>query len=275
MKTIIFILAICLLPSYILHAQDTTLPQGKSRIQLHSGKAIKQVRLWRIDTKMVEYVKEGNLADVQTSDVLKIETPEYLLTFDDDKKMQKRQYDLIIPYYADTIRCIIQNINRESITFIQAGSNSKRVIANANVVSYLKRKNASDFLAAANVETQITGNQDQEQKIVLLENNNIISSANVSPASGGHYINDDLIITTAGDTIRCTIDRADNTMISYHIDKSGVNPKGIIPLKQVMKYTDAKSMKTKKSAGEVVGKTFLGIGVGVSVIITMALLTSF
>ncbi len=149
--------------SFMAFAQDTTLPQGNSRIHLYSGKTIKHVKLWKIDTSKVEYVIDGNLGDVKTSDVMKIETHYYLLTFDDDHHLEKRHYDCIIPYYGDTLWGIIQKTNKETILFIPAGSTQQKTIMQSGVKSYLQwddhtqagklagQKNNSDTLHSANL----------------------------------------------------------------------------------------------------------------------------
>ena len=135
---ILFSIALLLLLINISKAQDTTLPQGNSRIHLYSGKMIKHVHLWNIDTAKVEYVLDGNLGDLKTSDVMKIETPYYLLTFDDEHHLEKRHYDCIIPYYGDTLWGIIQKINSETILFIPAGSKEQETIMQSTVKSYLQ-----------------------------------------------------------------------------------------------------------------------------------------
>ncbi|MBI4930435.1 MAG: hypothetical protein HY841_06710 [Bacteroidetes bacterium] len=141
----IIFLSICFLlglnpfgTSYVLLAQDSTLPQGNSRIQLFSGKEIKHVRLWKIDTTKVEYVINGNLMDVKTSDVKKIETPTYLITFNEEKKILKKNYDLIVPYYGDTIRCFILKEDEWVISYLPAGSDTKKSITKSAVKTYLQ-----------------------------------------------------------------------------------------------------------------------------------------
>jgi tetratricopeptide (TPR) repeat protein len=48
--------------------------------------------------------------------------------------------------------------------------------------------------------------------------------------------NTDLIIPLIGDNIICKIDRVDKTLISYHVDSRGPDPKGTIALSQVIRY---------------------------------------
>ena len=119
-------------------AQDANLPQGNSRIYLHSGKEIKRVRLWKIDDSKVEYVLDGNLGDVRTSDVKKIETPYYLITFDEGNKMLQRHYDLILPYSGDTIWCFIQKADESAISYLPVGSETQKTIVTSSVKTYLQ-----------------------------------------------------------------------------------------------------------------------------------------
>jgi len=165
-KYLLLTSAICHLTFYMAFAQDTTLPQGNSQIHLYSGKTIKHVRLWNIDTSKVEYVIDGNLGDVKTSDVKKIETRYYLLTFNDDRHLEKRHYDCIIPYYGDTLWGIIQNTNKETILYIPVGSEKSKMIMQSGVKSYLQwddhtqagklagQKNNSDTFHSANDSVQ-------------------------------------------------------------------------------------------------------------------------
>jgi len=48
--------------------------------------------------------------------------------------------------------------------------------------------------------------------------------------------NADLIVTLNGENIICRIDMVDKTLISYHIEKRGPDPKGTIALAQVIRY---------------------------------------
>lgn len=61
-----------MLISFNSEAQDIALPKGKSTIYLKSGKIIKDVKIWKTDTLKIEYVKNGNLADIKTNEVSKI-----------------------------------------------------------------------------------------------------------------------------------------------------------------------------------------------------------
>ena len=103
MKTFSTITMLFILVS-ISKAQDPNLPKGKSQIYLNSGKTVKNVSLWRIDSAKVEYVVNGNLADLKTTDVSKIETTNFLIEFDDENHIVKKDYDLIILNTLDTIR---------------------------------------------------------------------------------------------------------------------------------------------------------------------------
>ena len=164
-------------------AQDTTLPQGNCRIHLFSGKEIKHVRLWSIDTLKVEYVIDGNLGDVKTSDVMKIETHYYLLTFNDEHHLEKRHYDCIIPYYGDTLWGIIQKANTETILFIPAGSKEKETIMKSNVKSYLQWDYNPDFLNKNSLSTET---QKGIVKSIAAEDS-VMKNPNSIPAKDDYY----------------------------------------------------------------------------------------
>ena len=71
-SNIVFLIIFLVLCSLNSKSQDLTLPQGKSIIYLNSGKTIKEAKIWTVDSLKIEYVKNGNLADVMTSEVLMI-----------------------------------------------------------------------------------------------------------------------------------------------------------------------------------------------------------
>ncbi len=166
-KYLLLTSAICHLTFYMAFAQDTTLPQGTSQIHLYSGKVIKYVKLWKIDTSKVEYVIDGNLGDLKTSDVMKIETPYYLLTFDDEHHLKKRHYDCIIPYYGDTLWGIIQNTNKETILYIPAGSTQQKTIMQSGVKSYLQ------WDAPPDVTNKNSASVKNEKKTITADTNKI------------------------------------------------------------------------------------------------------
>ncbi len=119
-------------------AQDFTLPKSNSTIFLHSGKAIKTVTLWRIDSVNVEYVIKGNLADVKTMDVSRIETPEFLIEFDRESHILKKEYDLIILYPEDTLRGFIQEMDGETISYLPKGKDKKERVKKDDVKRYVQ-----------------------------------------------------------------------------------------------------------------------------------------
>lgn len=127
-----------LLGTLLSKAQDTLLPQGKCTIYLHSEKAYKNVSLWKIDTNKVEYVKNGNLSDVLTSSVEKIETPTYYIEFDEQHKMLRKQYDVILPFHKDSIFCTIISVNDLSIVYRPLGGNRNKTIPKFNVKYFNK-----------------------------------------------------------------------------------------------------------------------------------------
>ena len=134
MKTIFAItLLLCTL---ISKAQDASMPHGKSTIFIYSGKTIKNVRLWSIDSVKVEYVLKGNLSDVSTKDVSKIETTEYQITFDEERKVIKKQYDLIFLKSGDTLSCFIQQVDYWQIIYLPAGKEVAKSIAKSSYINY-------------------------------------------------------------------------------------------------------------------------------------------
>ena len=273
--------AIILLFALFAKAQDTTLPQGKVSIQLYSGKVIKNVRLRSINTIKIEYIKDGNLCDAKINDVQKMETSGYLLTFNDEKKLVKREYDLIVIYYQDTTQCIIEKINPESITFIPAGKENKRTILNSYVQKYLQRKNIPGIAD----EWQTPGKIKQTEKIAsapvstsIIKSNNIISSNIVTKYTNNRNTasnpNKDLIITVKGDSIRCTIDRSSNyLMVYYHIRRHGPDPKGHIPASEIISIgTPPEGFKNKNTGRhQFKGGAAIGIGVFVTLAVILAI----
>lgn len=123
MKYLIIIVYL-LLQGTASKAQDTTLPQESFKIYPHAGKIINKVSLWKIDSNIVEYVKDGNLADINTADVLRLESLNFRIEFNEHQKMVTRMYDLIIIGEEDTIRGIIKKIYGNAITYIPAGKNN-------------------------------------------------------------------------------------------------------------------------------------------------------
>lgn len=138
------IIMVCLLmAAFASQAQDPTLPTEVSKIYLNSGKKIEKVSLWKIDSSKVEYTKGGNLADVNTMDVLRIESLNYRIEFDDHQKMILRMYDLIIVQYGDTIRGIIKKIEGNRVTYIPANKNNFPLMT-VSYQSFIKRNNEPD-----------------------------------------------------------------------------------------------------------------------------------
>ena len=72
MKAICITIVYLVLTSSFMFAQDTEMLKPKGSIYLHTGKVIKDVRIWTIDSVKIEYVKNGNLCDVKTDEVSKI-----------------------------------------------------------------------------------------------------------------------------------------------------------------------------------------------------------
>ena len=120
----LIIMVYSLLQAVSAKAQDTTLPKETFKIYPLAGKIINKISLWKIDSNTVEYVKNGNLADINTIDVLRIESLNYRIEFDKHQKMVIRMYDLIILGDEDTVRGIIKKIYGNAITYIPAGKNN-------------------------------------------------------------------------------------------------------------------------------------------------------
>lgn len=129
-----------LLMATLSKTQDHTLPKGSSNIYLQSGKTIKGVSLWRIDSMNVEYVIKGNLADIRTSSVSKIETHDFLIEFDKRNQIIKIEYDLIILFPQDTIRGFIQEIAGRTISYIPVGSNKVKSVFKDDVKNYFQEQ---------------------------------------------------------------------------------------------------------------------------------------
>lgn len=137
MKNILTII-VFLFSASLLKAQDATLPKGNSTIYLHSGKTIRNITLWRIDSTKVEYVLSGNLADLTTMDVSKIETPEFLIEFDQQYQMKKKGYDIIVLLTKDTLRGFIQGIYDDVISYRPVGSDKVKRAMKYEVKSYVQ-----------------------------------------------------------------------------------------------------------------------------------------
>ncbi len=71
-----------------------------------------------------------------------------------------------------------------------------------------------------------------------IPNRNYLESSNVNG-----YINDDLIVTIKGDSIKCVIDEVTPTTISYHILKQGIDSRAYILIANVSKYYNNKETK--------------------------------
>ena len=122
MKNLIFI-SVLLLLGLGSKAQNTEFAENSFNIFLKSGKLIKNVKLWKIDTFKVEYVSNGNLADVNTYEVLDIETPEYYLIFDSSNNYIKNFWDTIIEYNNEFLKGRIVIIDSFYITFFPYNKN--------------------------------------------------------------------------------------------------------------------------------------------------------
>ena len=107
-------------------AQDTLLPKETSSIYLHSGKKIEKVTLWNIDSTKVEFLKNGSLSDVSPMDVLRIESLNYRIEFDEHYQKIIRQYDIIILSDNTHVLGIIKKIdeNTGQISYIPAKQNN-------------------------------------------------------------------------------------------------------------------------------------------------------
>lgn len=103
------------------YAQDTSLPSEKFKIILHNGKKIEHVTLWKIDSTQVEYVKNGNLGSIVSSDVYYMESLNFRIDFDSTFQGTLIHYDLIILNNGDTVRGLITHVTKNNIQYIPAG----------------------------------------------------------------------------------------------------------------------------------------------------------
>ena len=174
-KIFLSAIAILFIATFSKAQQDTSLPQGDSRIYLYSGKTIKRVQLWKIDPSKVEFVKDGNLADILTTDVQKIETKDYVITFDDESKMIKRKFDLVVPYSGDTIRCIIQTDNGGTISFVPAGSNNRMYMMKSSLKTYVNQKDIPETAPPDILEPQ---KQDTVSTAAHVDTSGLVKSGN-------------------------------------------------------------------------------------------------
>ncbi len=135
MKTLLTLILLLLNISF-LSAQDQSLPKGNSTIYLHSGKIIKKATLWKIDSLTVEFALKGNLADVKTIEVSKIETLDFVITFNQHHQMKTKGYDTIILTSKDTLRGVIQRIDDRVISYQPVGSDKIKRVMKGEVESY-------------------------------------------------------------------------------------------------------------------------------------------
>ena len=140
----------------LLKAQDADMPHGKSTIFLYSGKTIKSVRLWHIDSLKVEYVLNNNLCDISVKNVSKIQTSAYLIIFDQEQKMVKKQYDLMILNSGDTLSGFIQNVDNWQIIYIPAGKEFPKSISKTSCKSYVQQQEKAANDSDISINTQAT-----------------------------------------------------------------------------------------------------------------------
>lgn len=151
------------------NAQDPLLPAEVTKIYLYSGKKIEKVSLWKIDSNTVEYVKGGNLSDIKTTEVLRIESLNYRIEFDSNFKMIKRTYDLIVPFGNDTVRGIIKKISNGKISYIAAGRNPLP-LATITYKTYIIRNTIpNDFTAEIDGENSLANTKSGKPKKVKTE----------------------------------------------------------------------------------------------------------
>lgn len=120
----IFILITLLLLGFISKAQDSSLPNEVCKIYPYTGRNIVNVKLWHIDSLKIEYVTDGNLADIKTMEVKRIESLNYRIEFDENQKMVTKMYDLIITTTGDTLRGMIKKLAGYNVTYIPAGKDN-------------------------------------------------------------------------------------------------------------------------------------------------------
>src|SRR3989304_733589 len=107
-------------------AQNPELPSAPCKIVLKNKGFIKDARLWEIYPNRVEYEKEGNLHDLLIEEIERIETDKEIITFEQDGKLFKQPYDLIILHpvstlmqikEGDTIKCKILSVKSDIIYY--------------------------------------------------------------------------------------------------------------------------------------------------------------
>lgn len=174
-----------------LLAQDQTLPSGSSHIYLHTGKKIKDVQLWRIDSSKVEYVLHGNLADVETTQVSKIEVSTFLIEFDEANHIVKKEYDLIILTTNDTLRGHINEVGKRTITYIPVGLEKSRVISRTDVKSFNWWK-SQNILSSAPMSA-VKPTSEQTYSAQLSGGNMLNVSEQVQDSTITIYANDSIL----------------------------------------------------------------------------------
>lgn len=145
MKNILFFLIVLLL-RFSSQAQDTTLPSGKSIIYLHSGKVLKNVRLWRTDERKVEYIKDDNLHDVLIPEINFIKCFGKDYVFNDSSKLNLVSYDVIILDEQDSLFCFIKEISAHTIVYNYLGSEERLKVDRSLVKKYLLKGKEEDGL---------------------------------------------------------------------------------------------------------------------------------
>ena len=188
MKAIIFLLSF-LISAANLSAQDTTLPQGKSRILLYSGKDLNDIHLWKIDTATIEYVIKGNLMDLKTAEVRSIETPESTIEFGAKNKLTIRKYDVIIPDvgFGDTILCFIQNVGRTTIAYLPVGKKTVRVIAKNSVKSYVRYSPENNTAPTNVIASSVYADSASGPKVKIIFPDDTTKHDNISAKRSGGY----------------------------------------------------------------------------------------
>ena len=162
MKKYLLIPILMILFRHVSCAQNPEFPAEKAIIKLTSGKEIKETRLWKIYSDLLEYEKDGSLHDVPIVSIERLETNEGVYTIDSSLKLNKLPDDLIIMVNNDTITCLIKEIknNPTRIHFLDRKSKLSGSVGLASVKKYTWNEKVYEFSSVRQMEQTITNTPD-------------------------------------------------------------------------------------------------------------------
>ncbi len=117
-------------------AQDTTLPTGNCTAYLASGKTIRDIRLWKINGKTLEYQKNESLHDIPIDEIDHIQYRKDEFVFSDSGSLNKVLYDGIITSGGDTINCFIKEIGQVYLRYTLPGQTEALFIYRSETRGY-------------------------------------------------------------------------------------------------------------------------------------------